>query len=178
MPRQAFLHVLTHSLSHTHHFLAGAVEAGEFLLRSHTETLPLSPSVSLSLWRPLSMYFKAKSQSAPTNSISCGRPLPNFPLLYSSLSLSLLATITLILIPCLHSPSLILIFSSPLCFSTSTLSTLSFCAAVIQRSSRAVQNNCYSTPEPFSIALSHVRVIQNISSSTPDSFTARPPFRE
>lgn len=35
------------------------------------------------------MYFKQR-QSAPTNSISCGRPLPNFPLLYFVPSLSLL----------------------------------------------------------------------------------------
>lgn len=62
LPRQAFLHALL-SLTHTHihYFLAGAVEAGEFLLRSHTETLPFCLSYSLSRWRPLSMYFKAES---------------------------------------------------------------------------------------------------------------------
>lgn len=85
MPRQAFVHAL---LSHTHYLLAGAVEAGEFLLRSHTETLPFSLSLPLSLRGDLYLCISKQTQSAPTNSISCGRPLPNFPLLYSSLSLS------------------------------------------------------------------------------------------
>lgn len=44
---------LTHTL--THYFLAGAEEAGEFLLRSHTETLPFSLSLSHSRSLSLSL---------------------------------------------------------------------------------------------------------------------------
>lgn len=90
----------THTLTHTQHLLAGAVEAGEFLLRSHTETLPFSLSLPLSLRGDLYLCISKQTQSAPTNSISCGRPLPNFPLLYSSLSLCY--NYLFILIPCLH----------------------------------------------------------------------------
>lgn len=166
-------------LSHIHTHLAGAVEAGEFLLRLHTETLPFSLSLPLSLRGDLYLCISKQTQSAPTNSISCGRPLPNFPLLYSSLSLS--ATITRsFLSPARILSSLQYRFPpliSPFLSSPRIQSLSSFCAAVIQKSG-VVPNNCYSTLESLTVALSHAKVIQNISCSTLDSFTALPPCRK
>lgn len=87
----------SHWHTHTHTLLLGWSSRGGGIPSSLTYWNPpflsllvcVRACVSLSLWRPLSMYFK-RCQSAPTNSISCGRPLPNIPLLYSVPSLSLL----------------------------------------------------------------------------------------
>lgn len=111
------------------------------------------------------MYFK-QCHSAPTNSISCGRPLPNIPLLYSVPSLSLCYYYTFILIPCVPSLfSLILICTSHLFF-LSSLPTLRFVFTSLCSSrprKTIITNNCDSVPQSFTIMLSHAREIPNVS---------------
>ena len=137
----------------------------------------LSLSHSLSLCVDLYLCISKPSQSAPTNSISCGRPLPNFPLLYSSLSL--FATITLSFL----SPASILSSLSDIDFYLSSLAFLPLLPLsldphfVLQASRKADLFRIIVIPhQSHSVSLLAMPVIQNISYSTPDSFTVLPPF--
>lgn len=97
LPGQAFLQALP---SHTHTHINTISWLGQLRRGNSFFTHILKPSPSLLFHRSLScslsfcgdlyLCISKQSQSTPTNSISCGRPLPNFPLLYSSLSLLLL----------------------------------------------------------------------------------------
>lgn len=110
------------------------------------------------------MYFK-RCQSAPTNSISCGRPLPNIPLLYSVPSLSLLLLHFHSYPLCAFSllPDIDLYFSSLLfVFSPHTYASVHKFAQQSTRKNRTAPNNCYSTPQSFTIMLSHARDIRDI----------------
>lgn len=131
MPRQAFLHALlshslshflTHSHTHTRYFLAGAVEAGEFLLHSHTETLPFSLSICACVCLSLSLcddlYLCISSSANPP--LQTPFPVEDHYLTsryFISFPPSLCHYYTFILIPCVPSLfSLILISTSHLSF--------------------------------------------------------------
>lgn len=136
MPGQAFLHaLLSHSLSHfltlththTRYFLAGAVEAGEFLLHSHTETLPFSlyrcVRVCVCVCFCDDLYLCISSGANPP--LQTPFPVEDHYLTsryFIPFPPSLCYYYTFILIPCVPSLfSLILICTSHLSFSSSLL---------------------------------------------------------
>lgn len=159
---------LSHTDTHTRYFLAGAVEAGEFLPHSHTETLPFSlyRCVHACVYVSDDLYLCISSGANPP--LQTPFPVEDHYLTSRYFILfppSLCYYYTFILIPCVPSLfSLILICTSHLSFSSSLL-TLALLSTSLH-SSRPEKTeqlqiiaiprhshspSCFAMPETFGI---------------------------